>query len=75
MVIISKSIQIPISFFIDVWLCSVYQYGTLGLTTLPFAYLNYTNARIKCVVRALELNCVENANQRISTHCKIHECS
>ena len=48
--------------------------------TLPFAYLYYKNAfraHFQCIVRACDLNCVENANQRISINafCKIHEYS
>ena len=41
--------------------------------TLPLAYFYYVF--VHCVVRAYDLNCVANANQRISTECKIHEYS
>ena len=46
--------------------------------TLPPAYLSCEfafRARFQRVVRALDLNYVENAYHCISTHCEIHEYS
>ena len=48
------------------------------LGTLPPAYLSCEfafRARFQRVVRALDLNYVENAYHCISTHCEIHEYS